>query len=318
MRYWSASSVDLCDRAQFGMSPEMVLFLCWLLQVAVMAGTCACSRAGTCACSRGNAEASKPAAKVDTGCPKCGCMTCCGTRIFVLGMVMRTHQFLAIVFGLIPCDLIPRACPRQLSCCVGAFSQLYSRAYVCTAPRRFAGCLSVPVVVLGNLVYWPGYVARDRCRLGVYTVFQFVGLVYWGAVLLFPTAVLLAILRVLVVLLWWLVLLSVIPVLGMGGWLDTGAIVQGLYSTIWFALWALVILWVLVPLNLLTSLVGAILGSIAWCSEPYREGEGPPVVVLGTIASDVDAAAVDATATAAVDAKGAVRNPMYEPVEGED
>jgi hypothetical protein len=94
--------------------------------------------------------------------------------------------------------------------------------------------------------------------------------------------------------------------------------VQGLGLVSWFNLWALVILWVLVPLNLLTSLVGAILGSIAWCSEPYHEGEGPRVVVLGTIASDVDAAAVDATATAAVDAKGAVRNPMYEPVEGED
>lgn len=197
---------------------------------------------------------------------------------------------------------------------------MYSRAYVCTtfAPRRFAGCLSVPVVVLANLVYWPGYVARDWWRLGVYTVFQFVGLVYWGAVLLFPTTVLLAILYVLVVLLLFLVILSVIPILGMGGWLDTGAIVQGLGLILWFDLWALVTLWVLVPLNLLTSLVGAILGSIAWCSEPYREGEGPSVVVLGTIASDVAAAAVDATVTAAVDAKGAVRNPMYEPVEGED
>ena len=183
----------------------------------------------------------------------------------------------------------------------------------------FAGCLSVPVVVLGNLVYWPGYMARDRCRLGVYTVFQFVGLVYWGAVLLYPTDALLAILGVLGDFLMFLVILSVIPIWGMGMWLAAPvAILHWLELIFWFVLYALVILWVLIPLNWLTILVGAILGSIAWCSEPYREGEGPPVVVLGTIASDVDAAAVDATATAAVDAKGAVRNPMYEPVEGED
>lgn len=182
-----------------------------------------------------------------------------------------------------------------------------TRALTFALHRRFAGCLSVPVVVLGNQVYWPGYVARDRCKLGVYTGFQFAGLVYWGVVLLFPTAALGAILYVLIWFLLLLVWFSVIPLGGMGVWLVPAEILSMLVHSILVVLCALVILWVLVPLNWLTCLIGAILGAIASCSEPHREGEGPPVVVLGTIASDVDAAAAVGT-----------KEVVFNPVLGED
>jgi hypothetical protein len=222
-------------------------------------------------------------------------------------MVMQTHQFLAIVMGLIPCDMFPRAFPRQLSCCVGAYTQSYAHAYVCIAPHRFAGVVSVPIVILGNLVYWPGYKARDRGKLGVYTCFQFTGLVYWAVVLAFPTYVLTKFLDALV---WCLMSLVFLGVVGLV-WVPEIWLLWLLHA-IWAMTLALVILWILVPLNWLTCLIGAILGSIASCSEPYREGEAPPVVVLATIAADVDATAVVATA---VDEKE-VRH--RNPLAGED
>jgi len=188
-------------------------------------------------------------------------------------MVMQTHQFLAIVMGLIP----------------------------------FAGVVSVPIVILGNLVYWPGYKARDRGKLGVYTCFQFTGLVYWAVVLAFPTYVLTKFLDALV---WCLMSLVFLGVVGLV-WVPEIWLLWLLHA-IWAMTLALVILWILVPLNWLTCLIGAILGSIASCSEPYREGEAPPVVVLATIAADVDATAVVATA---VDEKE-VRH--RNPLAGED
>eukprot|EP01044_Picomonas_judraskeda_P010606 COSAG03_NODE_1377_length_4212_cov_82.121080_5_plen_152_part_00 len=101
------------SRPNVGMGPGGVVFLFWLLQVAVMAGSCWCSRRGNnergrCArCASG-----APPVKVDSGCPDCLCL-CCGTEIFCLGAVMRMHQILAIVVGLIPCE--PSA---GASCCV--------------------------------------------------------------------------------------------------------------------------------------------------------------------------------------------------------
>ena len=125
---------------------------------------------------------------------------------------------------------------------------------------------------------------RDRCKLGVYTVFQFVGLVYWGLVLAFPTATILGILYVLAHVLAALVFLSVIPIGGMGIWLSPGLeIFHFLFLTIGYVLLALVTTWVLVPLTWLTCLIGAILGSIASCGEPHGEAETAPVPTPGNI-----------------------------------
>ena len=98
---------DFDDPTRFEMEAALknVLFWCWLLQVAAIVGTsaCHCQRV-----RRGEFEAREPAAQVDTGCPTCSC-NCCGTRIFLLGMVMQCHQFLSITFALVPCDHIHRA-----------------------------------------------------------------------------------------------------------------------------------------------------------------------------------------------------------------
>ena len=157
-------------------------------------------------------------------------------------------------------------------------------------PRRFVGLFGVPVVVLGNLCYWPGYLRRDRGKIGVYTCFQFVGLFYWSFALLWPTAILGAIIYAAGWLIYILALLTFVPI-GFGVWVGTGGAILFLLQIVLWTLLALVFYWVVIPLNWLTCLIGAVLGSIATCNEPYAEGEAPPlvlppVVVLATVAID--------------------------------
>ena len=127
----------------------------------------------------------------------------------------------------------------------------------------------MPVVLLGLLVYWPGYLMRDRGRLGIYTLFQFAGLVYWAAALYYIAAVTQ---RIVFMLAWVAVWTGV-----------TGQDVEPIMHNIRLVLLVALLHFILIPLNWITCAIGAMLGSIASCSQPYPPGEAPPLMVVHAV-----------------------------------